>query len=80
MRMTSNTCCNCGGILVNEPLSESNGNTTSGGTDIPSWLEHDGDRHFIRCKECPAKNILIISEDPSGTPVLTVSRAIIDYV
>ena len=78
MRMTSNTCRNCGGILVDEPLSEYNGNTTSDGADRPSWLEHDGDRHFIRCKQCSATNILIISEDPDGTPVLTITRTIMD--
>ncbi len=79
MRMTtSNTCRNCGGILVDEPLSEYNGNGTLDGTDKPSWLEYDGAKHFIRCQQCSATNILIISKDPDGSPVLTISRAMME--
>lgn len=78
MRMTSNACRNCGGILVDEPLSDYNGNGTLDGTDKPSWLEYDGNKHFIRCQQCSATNIAIISKDPDGSPVLTVSRAIME--
>jgi len=72
MRMTSNTCRNCGGILVDEQQEALEG------TDRPSWLEYDGMKHYIRCQQCSATNILMISEDPDGTPVLTVTRAIMD--
>jgi len=72
MRMTSNTCRNCGGILVDE-LQE-----TLEGTERPPWLEYDGMKHFIRCKQCSATNILMISDDPDGTPVCTISRAIME--
>jgi hypothetical protein len=78
MRMTSNTCRNCGGVLVNEPLSEYDGNTTFDGIDRASWLEHDGDKHCIRCQQCSVTNIVVISEDPDGTQVLTITRAIMD--
>ena len=72
MRMTSNTCRNCGGILVDEKKQ------TLDGRDRPSWLEYDGNKHFIRCQQCSATNILIMSEDPSGTPVLTITKAIME--
>lgn len=75
MRMTSNTCRNCGGDLVEEPLPEYNRKGPLDGNDRPSWLEYDGMKHFIRCKQCSATNILIISDDPDGTPVLIISRA-----
>lgn len=79
MRMTSNTCRNCEGNLLNVPMSEYEGNGTIEGTaDRPPWLEYDGTKHFIRCQQCSATNILIISEDPSGTRVLTISRAIME--
>ena len=78
MRMTSTMCRNCGGPLVDEPLQECNGKETLDGTDKPTWLEYDGIKYSIRCQQCSATNILIISEDPSGTPVLTISRAIMD--
>ena len=78
MSMTSNTCRNCGGILVDEPLSEYNGNGTLDGTDRPLWLAYDGAKHFIRCQRCSATNIVIISKDPNGSPVLTISRAIME--
>ena len=72
MRMTSNTCRNCGATLV-EDLKE---NLDS--TDRPPWLEYDGSKYFIRCQQCSGTNILIMSKDPDGTPVLTVSRAIME--
>ena len=72
MRMTSNTCRNCGATLVEE-LKEA-----PDGTHRPPWLEYDGSKHFIRCQQCSATNILIMSEDPHGTPVLTVSRALME--
>lgn len=78
MRMTSNTCRNCGGVLVHEPLSEYNGNGTLDETDRPSWLEYDGNKHFIRCQQCSATNIVLITKDPGGTPVLTGSRAMME--
>ena len=78
MRMTSNTCGNCGGVLVVEPLPEYSGNGALDETDRPSWLEYDGNKYFIRCQQCSATNIVIISEDPGGTPVLTVSRAMME--
>lgn len=78
MRMTSNACRNCGGDLVVEPLSEYKGNGTLEGTYRPSWLEYDGNKHFIKCQQCSATNIVIISQDPSDTPVLTISRAIME--
>lgn len=78
MRMTSNACGNCGGVLVAEPLSGYSGNGALEGTDRPSWLEYDGNKHFIRCRQCSATNIVIVSEDPSGTPVLTVSRTMME--
>jgi hypothetical protein len=70
MRMTSNTCRNCEAILVDE-LKE-----TLEGNERPSWLQYDGSKHFIRCRQCSATNILIMQKDPSGTQVLTISRAI----
>ena len=76
MRMTSNTCRICEGILVDEPLSEYTGNGTLEGTDRPFWLEYDGAKNFIRCQQCSATNIVIISKDPDGSPVLTITRAI----
>lgn len=72
MRMTSTTCRNCGGILADVQ------NQIPEGSDRPPWLEYDGAKHFIRCQQCSATNVLIISEDPSGTPVFAISRAIID--
>jgi hypothetical protein len=78
MRMTSNGCRNCGGILVDEPLSGYNGNGTLDDTDRPFWLEYDGDKHFIRCQQCSATNIVIISKDPDGSPVFTISRAMME--
>lgn len=78
MRMTSTACRNCGGILVEAPLSEYDGNGTFEGADRPSWLEYDGMKHFIRCSQCSATNIFIISKDPDGTPVLTITRAIME--
>jgi hypothetical protein len=78
MRMTSDTCRNCGGIFVNEPSSQYKGNATLDGTDRPPWLEYDGAKHFIRYQRCSATNILIISKDPDGSPVLTISRAIME--
>lgn len=78
MRMTSTTCRNCGGSLVDEPLPEYNHEQSLNGDDPPSWLEYDGMKHFIRCNQCSATNILIISEDPDGTPVITITRAIMD--
>jgi hypothetical protein len=78
MRMTSNTCRNCGGTLVGEPLSGYNGNGMLDNTDKPSWLEYDGAKHFIKCQQCSATNILVISEDPNGTSVLTITRAMIE--
>jgi len=70
MRMTSNTCRNCGAILVDEMTEALEV------SDRPSWLQYDGSKHFIRCQQCSATNILIMSKDPDGTPVLTISRAI----
>jgi hypothetical protein len=78
MRMTSNTCRNCGGILVTEPLSEHNGNGNLDSSNRPSWLEYDGAKYFVRCQQCSATNILVISEEPSGTSVLTITRAMMD--
>jgi len=78
MRMTSTTCRNCGGILVDPPLPEYKERETLDGDGRPSWLEYDGTKHFIRCSQCSATNIFIISEDPDGTPVLTITRAMID--
>jgi len=78
MRMTSTTCRNCEGILPNAPLSENNAKETLDYTNTPSWLEYDGTKHFIRCPQCSAKNIAIISTDPSGTPVLTITRVIME--
>ena len=72
MRMTSNICRNCGGMLVHD-LKE-----TLDGTDRPPWLEYDGIKHYITCQQCSAINILIISEDPNGTSVLTVGKAIME--
>jgi hypothetical protein len=76
--MTSTTCRNCGGSLVDEPLPELDKRETLEGADRPSWLEYDGTKHFIKCLQCSATNILIISEDPDGTPVLTITRAMMD--
>ena len=76
MRMTSNTCHHCAGVLIDEPLPEYNGELDD--TDRPAWLEYDGTKYFIRCKECSATNLLVVSRDPIGTPVLTVTRAIMD--
>jgi len=70
MRLTSNTCRICGATLADE-LKE-----TLEGNDKASWLEYDGSDYFIRCQQCSATNILIMSEDPNGTQVLTISRAI----
>ena len=78
MRMTSNRCRNCGEVLVDEPLSKYNGKGSLDGADRPFWLEYDGAKHFIRCHRCSATNILIISKDPSGSPVLTISRAMME--
>lgn len=78
MRMTSNTCRNCGGDLVDEPLSEYNGSGVLEGIDRPSWLEYDGNKHFIKCQQCSATNIVIISEDTDGNLVLTVTRAMME--
>lgn len=78
MRMTSNICRKCGGVLVDAPLSDYSGKGTLDSTDRPPWLEYDGTKHFIRCKQCSATNIVIISKDPSGTPVLTITRAILE--
>jgi hypothetical protein len=76
--MTSNTCRNCGGTLVDAPLTEYGRREVLDGSDKPAWLDYDGTKHFIRCSQCSAANILIISEDPDGTPVLTITRAIMD--
>ena len=70
MRMTSNTCRNCGAVLVDEVTEALDV------SDRPSWLEYDGSKYFIRCPQCSATNIIIIHKDPNGTPVLTISRAI----
>jgi hypothetical protein len=78
--MTSTTCRNCGGNLVDGPLPEIKEKETLEGADRPSWLEYDGTKHFIRCSQCSATNIFIIGEDPDGPPVLTITRAIIDDV
>jgi len=78
MRMTSTTCRNCGGSLVDEPLPINIDRKTLEGSDKPSWLDYDGTKHFIRCSQCSATNIFIISEDPDGTPVLTITRAMMD--
>jgi len=78
MRMPSTTCRNCAGNLVDEPLPEYQNKESLDGNDTPSWMEYDGMKHFIRCKQCSATNILIISEDPDGTPVLTITTAIMD--
>lgn len=78
MRITSNTCYNCGGLLLEEPLLEYDKKEILDDTDRPSWLEYDGDNHFIKCQQCSATNIVIISEDPDGIPVLTITRAILD--
>ena len=72
MRMTSNTCRNCGGNLVDD-LGE-----TLDGTDGPPWLEYDGTKYFIRCRQCSAMNLLVITKDPSGTPVITITRAMME--
>ena len=78
MRLTSTTCRNCGGILLDASLSEYNEDETLDVNDRPSWLEFDGTKHFIRCPQCAATNILSISEDSSGTPVLSITRAIME--
>ena len=72
MRMTSDNCRNCGATLVDD-LEES-----LDGTDKPPWLQYDGSKYFISCQQCSATNILIMHKDPSGTPVLTISRAIME--
>ena len=77
MRITSNTCYNCGGLLLEEPLLECDKKEILDDAR-PSWLEYDGDNHFIKCQQCSATNIVIISEDPDGIPVLTITRAIMD--
>ena len=78
MRMTSNTCNHCAGILVDEPLPENNGNGTLDDADRPSWLEYDGTKYLIRCRQCSATNLLVISKDPNGIPVLTITRAMME--
>jgi len=78
MRMTSTTCYNCGGLLLEEPLRECDNKEMLDDADRPSWLEYDGNNHFIKCQQCSATNIVIISEDPNGMPVLTITRAIMD--
>jgi hypothetical protein len=78
MRMTSTTCYNCGGLLLEEPLLEYDKKEMLDDADRPSWLEYDGNNHFITCQQCSAMNIVVISEDPDGIPVLTVTRAIMD--
>ncbi len=66
------TCRNCGAILVDDPKEPLEGN------DRPSWLQYDGSKYFITCRQCSATNIFIMHKDPDGTPVLTVSRAIME--
>jgi hypothetical protein len=78
MRMTSTTCYNCGGLLLEEPLLEYDKKEMLDDADRPSWLEYDGNNYFITCQQCSAMNIVIISEDPDGIPVLTITRAIMD--
>lgn len=78
MRMTSNACANCGGVLVAEPSSGYSGSGVLDGSDRPAWLEYDGNKHFIRCPQCSATNVVILSEDPGGTLVLTVTRAMLE--
>jgi len=72
LKMTSNACRNCGATLLDEPKEAIDG------PDRPSWLEYDGSKYFIRCQQCSATNILIISDDPDGRPVVTISRAIME--
>jgi len=76
--MTSNACRNCGGTLVDAPLTQYNKKELLDVADRPSWLEYDGTKHFVRCSQCSATNILIISEHSDGTPVLTITSAIMD--
>ena len=78
MRITSNTCLNCGGTLIAEPFSTDVGKGTIDGADCPSWLEYDGNKHYIKCQQCSATNIVIIREDSIGTSILTVSRAMME--
>ena len=73
MRMTSTTCRNCEGVLCeNEEIERLDS------SNMPSWLQYDGTKYFIRCPQCSAKNIVIRSTDPTGMIVLTITRVVME--
>lgn len=76
--MTSTTCRICDASLRNGTSSESDEKQTLESSKQPYKVEYDGSKRFITCPQCSAKNIVILSTDPDGNSVITITRAIMD--